>query len=154
MGGTNKHGKYSIARSKKGKGTHGATQHSEMPPKWISPQKPPNMAKSNIREANISIKHRSKQAYVDIVFCPPEPRKSKNNIFSPWGHEDIQNDMAQSFGRQSTRSTFLAKMTKMPLVNLRLTENQTRSKPSQNNTFHNFTSSLRFLATLTKFDRV
>ena len=89
MGGTNKHGKYSIARSRKGKGTHGATRHSEMPPKWLSPQKPPNMAKSKIREANISIKHRSKQAYVDIVFCPPEPRKSKNNIFSPWGYEDI-----------------------------------------------------------------
>ena len=37
---------------------------------------------------------------VDIVFCPPsicvpDPKKSKNIIFSPWGYEDIQNDMAQ-----------------------------------------------------------
>ena len=35
MGGTNKHGKHSIVRSEKGKGTHGVTRHSEMPPKWL-----------------------------------------------------------------------------------------------------------------------
>ena len=39
MVGTNKHGKHSIARSGKGKGTHGATQHSKMPPKWLHPNK-------------------------------------------------------------------------------------------------------------------
>ena len=38
----------------------------------------------------------------------------------------------------------LAKMTKMPLVNPKLTEGQIWSKPSQNSTFHNFTSSLSF----------
>ena len=53
---------------------------------------------------------------------------------------------------------FSAKMTKMPLVNLELTEGQTRSKSSQNNTFHGFffyqtQASQRFLATLTKFDQ-
>ena len=39
MGGTNKHGKHSIARSIKGKGTHGATRHPKMPPKWLLPNK-------------------------------------------------------------------------------------------------------------------
>ena len=34
-GGTNKHGKHNIAHSEKGKGTHGATWHPEMPPKWL-----------------------------------------------------------------------------------------------------------------------
>ena len=38
-GGMNKHGKHSIAQSRKGKGTHGATQHLEMPPKWSHPNK-------------------------------------------------------------------------------------------------------------------
>ena len=33
---------------------------------------------------------------------------------------------------------FLAKMTKMPIVKLGLTEGQTRSKSSQNNNFHDF----------------
>ena len=40
---------------------------------------------------------------------------------------------------------FSTKMTKMALVNLGLTESQTRLKPSQNNTFHSFTSNLSFL---------
>ena len=39
---------------------------------------------------------------------------------------------------------FLAQMTKMPLVNLGLTEGQTRSKSSQNNTFQGFWSNLSF----------
>ena len=30
-----KHGKHSIVRNGKGKGTHEATQNSEMPPKWL-----------------------------------------------------------------------------------------------------------------------
>ena len=33
--GTNKHGKHSIAWSGIGKGTHGATRHPKMPPKWL-----------------------------------------------------------------------------------------------------------------------
>ena len=37
---------------------------------------------------------------VDIVFCPPsicmpDPEKLQNIIFSPWGRENIQNDVAQ-----------------------------------------------------------
>ena len=38
-GGTNKHSKHNIVWSKKGKDTHSATQHSEMPPKWLHPNK-------------------------------------------------------------------------------------------------------------------
>ena len=35
MDDTNKHGKHSIVQIRKGKGTHGATQHPEMTPKWL-----------------------------------------------------------------------------------------------------------------------
>ena len=42
----------------------------------------------------------------------------------------------------------------MPLANLRLTEGQTRSKPSQNITFHSFTSNRSFLEIFGNFDRV
>ena len=37
--GTNKHNKYIVAQSGKGKGSHGATQHLEMHPKWLHPNK-------------------------------------------------------------------------------------------------------------------
>jgi len=37
-------------------------------------------------------------AAIDTVFCPPsicvpDHKKSKNIIFSPWGRENIQNDV-------------------------------------------------------------
>ena len=38
-GGTNKHGKHSIARDGKGKGTRRANRHSEMPSKYSHPNK-------------------------------------------------------------------------------------------------------------------
>ena len=38
-GGTNKHGKHIVAWNGKGKGTHGATRHLEMHPKWLHPNK-------------------------------------------------------------------------------------------------------------------
>ena len=50
---------------------------------------------------------------------------------------------------------FLVKMTKMPPVNLGLTEGQTRSKSSQNNIFmvlYQTQAPRRFLASLTKCD--
>ena len=49
---------------------------------------------------------------------------------------------------------FLAKMTKMPLVNPRLTESQTKSKSPQNITFHSFTSNLSFWDIFGNFDQV
>ena len=41
-----------------------------------------------------------KNASVDTIFyppsiCMPNLEKYKNIVFSPWGHENIQNDMAQ-----------------------------------------------------------
>ena len=56
MGGTNKDGKHNITQSRKGKGTHRATWHLEMPPKRLSPRKVPNMAKPRTRKANIEHK--------------------------------------------------------------------------------------------------
>ena len=63
---------------KKGKGMIGATWHPKMPLMWLHPKQDlmgircshtnidplrvPNMAKPRTREANTSIKHRSKQA--------------------------------------------------------------------------------------------
>ena len=49
---------------------------------------------------------------------------------------------------------FLAKMTKMPLVNLGLTEGQTMSKSSQNNNFHDFLSNPSFSEIFGYFDQV
>ena len=48
----------------------------------------------------------------------------------------------------------LAKMAKMPPVNLGLIEGQTRSKSSQNNIFYSFTSNLSFSEIFGKFDKV
>ena len=50
-------------------------------------------------------------AAVDTIFCPllicmPDPEKSKNIIFSPWGHENIYNDMAQPV-QTSERTKYL-----------------------------------------------
>ena len=59
------------------------------------------------------------------------------------------------FEHWSIQSALLAQMTKMPLVNLGLTEGQMRSKSSQNNTFKVFDQTWafqRFVATVTKFD--
>ena len=47
---------------------------------------------------------------------------------------------------------FLAKMTKMPLVNLELTEGQNPHKIIPFIAFHQTRASRRFLTTLTKFD--
>ena len=49
---------------------------------------------------------------------------------------------------------FLVKMTKMPLVNLGLTEGQTMLKSTQNNTFHSFSSNPSFLEIFSHFDQV
>ena len=98
---------------------------------------------------------------VDAIFflpsiCVSDPKKLKKIYYfcfmGPRGH--LEWCGATRLDAGAPEVSFSAKMTKMPLVNLGLTENQTRSKPSQNNTFHSFTSNPRFLATLTKFDRV
>ena len=75
--GTNKHGKHIIARRRKGgKGMHEATYIMVMHPKWLHlnralwvsdvttttcPLSASSVAKPRTREANTSIKHRSKK---------------------------------------------------------------------------------------------
>ena len=49
---------------------------------------------------------------------------------------------------------FSVKMTKVPLVNPKLTEGQTRSKSSQNNIFHGFISNLSSTKIFSNFDLV
>ena len=64
-GGTNKHGKYIITRSGKGKGAHGATRHGLLGVgcnhTTIYLLRASSVAKPRIREANTSINHKSKQ---------------------------------------------------------------------------------------------
>ena len=50
--------------------------------------------------------------------------------------------------------SFLTKMTKILLVNLGLTEGQTKSKLSQNNTFHSLTSNQSFSEIFGNFDQI
>ena len=64
-GGINKHGKHNITWKGNRKGTHRATWHSEMPPKWLSPRRAPNMTNPRTREANIEHKV-YKQARIDM----------------------------------------------------------------------------------------
>ena len=72
-GGTNKHGKHIITRNGKGKGAHEVTRHLKMPPRCLNPNmaskasdattyplRVSNAAKLRIREANTSMKNRSK----------------------------------------------------------------------------------------------
>ena len=49
---------------------------------------------------------------------------------------------------------FQAKLTKMPLANLRLTKSQSRSKSFQNNIFHVPTSNSIYSVTFVNFDQV
>jgi len=64
---------------------------------------------------------------IDIVFCPSQfacrtPKKSKI-LFSLHGAARTSIvTWRNPFGHWSTQSAFLAKMTKMPVVNPRLTE--------------------------------
>ena len=53
---------------------------------------------------------------------------------------------------RATKVPFSAKMTKITLVNLGLTDGQTRLKPSQNTTFHNFIPKSSFLEIFRNFD--
>ena len=108
---------------------------------------------------NLNIKL-MKKLFVDTIFCPilicmPDPKKCKKSYFLSKGlrgHSEwcgtIHSDT------KAPRVPFLAIMTKMPLANLGLNIGQTRSKPSQNNTFHSFTSNSSFSEIFGNFDLV
>ena len=55
---------------------------------------------------------------------------------------------------ETPKVPFSAKMTKIPLVNSRLTESQMKSKSLQNTTFHSFTSNPSFLEFFGNFNQV
>ena len=82
---------------------------------------------------------------VDTVFCSSsicmlDPEKSKNIFFSPWGRENIQNDVVQPVQTsEHPKCLFLAKMTKMPLVNPRFDRMSNEVKALTNFFFHGFT---------------
>ena len=61
---------------------------------------------------------------------------------------------ATHLGSRAAKVPFLVKMTKMPLVTLGLTEGQTRSKSTQNNTLHGFTINPSLSEIFNKFDQV
>ena len=67
----------------------------------------------------------------------------------PWKHLDWCG--TTRLGIRALKVLFSAKM---PLVNLELTKSQTRSKSSQNNIFHGFTSNPSYSETFVNFDRV
>ena len=95
---------------------------------------------------------------IDTVFCPPlicilDPENSKNIIFSLWGHEYMYNGMTHPVQTsEHSKCLFSAKITKMPLVNLGLTEGQNPHKTTFFMVLYQTRAPRRFLATLTKFD--
>ena len=70
----------------------------------------------------------------------------------PWEHLEWC-DVTRS-DTKAPKLPFPAKMTKIPLINLRLTEGQTRSKSTQNNTFHSISSNPSFSDIFSHFDQV
>ena len=83
------------------------------------------------------------------------PRKIQKYYFPSMGpREHLEWHGATRSDTGAIKVPLLAKMTKMPIVNLGLAESQTRSKSPQNSTFHSFTSKLRFLEIFGNFDQV
>ena len=97
-------------------------------------------------------------AAVDIVFYPPStyvpsPEKSKKYhllFMGSWEHLEWRGVTHSDTG--ALKVPLLAKMTKMPLVNPRLVESQTKLKSPQNITFHSFTSKPSFSEIFGNFD--
>ena len=95
-GGTNKHGKYIITRSGKGKGAHRATRHGLLGVGCNHTTtyllRASSVVKPRTEEANTSIKHRSKQVQTCKMGDPnplmwakvygqcKEPKKSKQGL--------------------------------------------------------------------------
>jgi len=83
----------------------------------------------------------------------PDPKKSKNIIFSPWGSENIQNIVAQPVRTpELPKCLFWLKWPKCPWSTLGLTEGQNPHKTTFFIILHQTRASRRFLTTSTKFD--
>ena len=70
----------------------------------------------------------------------------------PWKHLDWCGTTRLDIG--ALEVPFRVKLTKMPLVNTRLTKSQSRSKSFQNNIFHVSTTNLSYSMIFVKFDQV
>ena len=94
---------------------------------------------------------------VDTVFCSSticvlDSKKSKNIFFLCGAARTSRMTWRNPLEHQSTQSVFFQlKWPKCP-YNLRLIEGQMKSKPSQNNIFHNFTSNPSFSKIFNNFD--
>ena len=83
------------------------------------------------------------------------PRKIQKYYFlsmGPWEHLEWRGTAHSNTGAH--RVHFLAKMTKTPLVNPRLTESKKKSKSPQNITFHSFTSNPSSSDIFSNFDQI
>ena len=92
--------------------------------------------------------------FVRPLFACRTPKIQRYYFLSMGPQEHLEWRGATCLNIGVLKVPFLAKMTKMPLVNLGLTESQIRSKSSQNNTFHSFTSNPSFLETFGNFDQI
>ena len=95
-------------------------------------------------------------ANVDTIFCPPticmsDLENSKNIILSIGPRKHLDWCGVTRLGIGALKVHFSAKM---PLFNPRLTKSQTKSKSSQNNIFHGFTSNPSYLKPFVNFDQV
>ena len=98
-------------------------------------------------------------AVVDTIFCLTRfaCRTSKIQKYyflynRPRAHPEWRGATRLDTG--APKVPFSAKMTKLPLVNPKLIEIQTKLKSPQNSTFHSFTSNLSFSERFGKFDQV
>ena len=96
---------------------------------------------------------------VDTVFCtldlhvgPQKFQKYYLISIGPWRNLNWCGVTRSGIG--ALEMPFPIKLTKMLLVNLGLTENQTRLKSSRNNIFHAFTSNPSHSKIFVKFDQV
>ena len=86
--------------------------------------------------------------------CAKLQKFQKYYLFSmgPWKHLDWCGTTHLDIG--ALEVPFRVKLTKMPLVNTRLTKSQSRSKSFQNNIFHVSTTNLSYSMIFVKFDQV
>ena len=70
----------------------------------------------------------------------------------PWKHLDWHGTTRS--GLEALKVPFQVKLTKMPLVNPRLTKIQSQSKSSQNNIFQVYTSTSSYSMIFVNFDQV
>ena len=93
--------------------------------------------------------------YLPLIYVP-DPKKSKNVIFSPWGHKNIHNDVVQPVQTpEHPKCLFQPKWPKCPWSTLgwsKVKQGQNRHKTTFFMGLYQTRALRRFLETLTKFD--